>query len=63
MRSSDLGAFRDWEERELERLVDRFVRIFGRLPDGSAELARFHRSECGLLMRVPPRRTRRTVAR
>ena len=52
--------FDDWDERELERLVARFVRSFRRLPS-SAEIINFRRSRSHL-HRVPAQ-GRRGLAR
>lgn len=54
MNTSEMAAFDDWDERELQQLVARFVRTFRRLPS-ARELTAFHESRMGLALRLPAR--------
>jgi hypothetical protein len=52
MNSRELASLNDWDEKELEELVARFVRVFHRLPKHD-ELITFHRTRASLHLRLP----------
>jgi hypothetical protein len=54
------GGTEHWDDRDVDELRKRFVRMFHRVPD-DRDLRRFRRGHAALVLRLPMR-SRRTVA-